>query len=100
MPVVDSIEQLNELLAAANAKDDHRRIGNRTTTVGHDWEFEQETLRQLPSEVFPTWLTLTTRVDRYARVTIGLRGGSAGSMRAERVARSLVSLMLSGCSGI
>jgi hypothetical protein len=26
MPVVDSIEQLNELLAAADANDDHRRI--------------------------------------------------------------------------
>ena len=59
MPVVDSIEQLNELLAAADAKDDHRRIANRTTTVGQDWAFERETLRPLPSEVFPTWLTLT-----------------------------------------
>ena len=73
MPVVDSIEQLNELLAAADAKDDHRRIGNRTTTVGHDWAFERETLRRLPSEVFPTWLTLTPRVDRYARVTVRQR---------------------------
>jgi hypothetical protein len=73
MPVVDSIEQLNVLLAAADAKDDHRRIGNRTTTVGHDWAFERETLRPLPSEVFPTWLTLTPRVDRYARVTVRQR---------------------------
>jgi len=27
----------------------------------------------LPSEVFPTWLTLTPRVDRYARVTVRQR---------------------------
>ena len=73
MPVVDSIEQLNELLAAADAKDDHRRIGNRTTTVGHDWTIERETLRPLPSERFPTWLTLTPRVDRYARVMVRQR---------------------------
>jgi transposase len=73
MPVVDSIEQLNELLVAADSRDDHRRIANRTTTVGHDWAFERETLRPLPSEVFPTWLTLTPRVDRYARVTVRQR---------------------------
>ena len=36
MPEVDSIAELNELLAAADAKDEHRRIGNRAQTVGHD----------------------------------------------------------------
>jgi hypothetical protein len=41
MPSVDSIAELNELLAAADAKDDHRRIGNRTHTVGHDWQQER-----------------------------------------------------------
>jgi transposase len=55
MPAVDSIEQLNELLIAADARDDHRRIENRTQTVGHDFAFERETLRPLPIEVFPTW---------------------------------------------
>lgn len=73
MPVVDSIEELNVLLAAADAKDDHRRISNRTSTVGHDWAFERETLRPLPSVVFPTWLTLTPRVDRYAQVAVRQR---------------------------
>jgi transposase len=70
MPVVDSIEQLNELLAAADAKDDQRRIGNRPQTVGHDWQIEKALLRPLPAEPFPTWLTLTPRVDRHARVTV------------------------------
>jgi transposase len=70
MPVVDSIGELNELLAAADAKDDHRRIGNRTQTVGHDWLLERASLRPLPTESFPTWLTLSPRVDRYARVTV------------------------------
>jgi len=70
MPSVDSIAELNELLAAADAKDDHRRIGNRTHTVGHDWQQERLLLRPLPAEPFPTWLTLTPRVDRHARVTV------------------------------
>ena len=47
MPKVDSIEELNVLLAAADAKDDHRRIENRSQTVGHDFVFERETGRPL-----------------------------------------------------
>lgn len=70
MPVVDSIEQLNELLAAADAKDDRRRIGNRLTTVGADFAAERPLLAPLPAERFPTWLTLTPRVDRYAQVMV------------------------------
>jgi transposase len=70
MPVVDSIAELNELLAAADAKDDHRRIANRSTAVGAHFAFERDILRPLPGEVFPTWLTLTPRVDRYARITV------------------------------
>lgn len=70
---VDSLEQLNDLLIAADLKDEHRRIENRAQSVGHDFAFERETLRPLPSEVFPTWLSLTPRVDRYARVTVRQR---------------------------
>ena len=70
MPVVDSLAELNELLAKADAKDEHRRIGNRPQTVGHDGQLERASLRPLPAEPFPTWLTLTPRVDRHARVTV------------------------------
>jgi len=70
---VDSLEQLNDLLITADAKDDHRRIENHAQTVRHDFSFERETLRPLSSEVFPTWLTLTPRVDQYARVTVRQR---------------------------
>jgi transposase len=70
MPEVDSLAELNELLAAADAKDDHRRIANRSQTVGHDGLLERASLRPLPAEPFPTWLTLTPRVDRHARVTV------------------------------
>ena len=70
MPVVDSIEELNTLLEAADDADDRRRIGNRTMTVGHDWAFERGLLRPLPDEPFDTALTLTPRVDRYAQVMV------------------------------
>ena len=70
MPVVDSIEELNELLERADERDDYRRITNRVDTVGADFEHEAPLLRPLPVEPFPTWLTLTPRVDRYARVTV------------------------------
>ena len=70
MPRVDSLDQLNELLAAADAKDDYRRIANRSSTVGTDFAAEAPLLRPLPTAEFPTWLTLEPRVDRYARVTV------------------------------
>ena len=47
MPVIESIAELNTLLAAADVKDDHRRIGTRSTTVGHDFGFERDLLRSL-----------------------------------------------------
>ena len=70
MPVVDSIEELNALLEAADDTDDARRVGNRATSVGQDWAFEQTLLRPLPTESFDTALTLTPRVDRYAQVMV------------------------------
>jgi transposase len=70
MPKVDSLDQLNELLAAADAKDNYRRIANRASTVGADFAGEAPLLRPLPTAEFPTWLTLEPRVDRYARVTV------------------------------
>ncbi len=70
MPVVDSIDELNALLEAADDADDARRVGNRATSVGQDWAFEKTLLRPLPAESFDTALTLTPRVDRYAQVMV------------------------------
>jgi hypothetical protein len=70
MPVVNSIEELNALLEAADDADDARRISNRATSVGHDWAFEKTLLRPLPPEPFDTALTPTPRVDRYAQVMV------------------------------
>jgi transposase len=70
MPVVDSIEELNTLLEAADDAEVRRRVGNRAMSVGHDWAFERDLLRPLPAEQFDTALTLTPRVDRYAQVMV------------------------------
>jgi transposase len=70
MPVVDSIEELNALLEAADDADDKRRIASRATSVGCDWAFEKTLLTPLPDEPFDTALTLTPRVDRYAQVMV------------------------------
>jgi hypothetical protein len=39
-------------------------------SVGQHFAFEARLLRPLPSELFPTGLVLTPRVDRYSRVTV------------------------------
>jgi len=70
MPVVDSVDELNALLEAADDADDARRVGNRSTSVSQDWAFEKTLLRPLPSESFDTALVLTPRVDRYAQVMV------------------------------
>ena len=70
MPVVDSIDELNALLEAADDADDARRVASRATSVGHDWAFEKTLLAPLPGEPFDTALTLTPRVDRYAQVMV------------------------------
>jgi len=70
VPKVDSIFELNALLTGYDLADDARRISNRTSSVGQHFAFEAGLLRPLPTELFETGLTVTPRVDRYARVTV------------------------------
>jgi hypothetical protein len=70
MPHVGSVAELNDLLAAADAKDDHRRLEGRTVTVGTDFALEAGVLRPLPAEAFESGTTLTPRVDRHSRISI------------------------------
>jgi transposase len=70
MPTVRSLAELNDLLAAADAKDDHRRLEGRTVTVSTDFALEAPLLRPLPGEAFETGLTLTPRVDRHSRISV------------------------------
>jgi len=70
MPKVDSIAELNELLAAADDADNGRRIGLRTVTIGQAFAAEAPFLAPLPVEAFETGLELTPRVDRHARIVV------------------------------
>jgi transposase len=71
IPVVGSIGELNELLAAADAADDARRIGHRTHTVGEDYQAEQPHLGPLPAEPFDAARMLPShRVDHKARICV------------------------------
>lgn len=70
MPKVDTLAELNAYFARCDAKDDHRRVGHRTSTVGDDFATERDLLRTLPAEAFETGISLRPRVDRHARVTV------------------------------
>jgi transposase len=70
VPAVSSLAELNARLEGYDAADDHRRISSRAMSVGHDFAFESRLLAPLPVEAFDTALTLTPRVDRYARVMV------------------------------
>lgn len=70
VPKVGSLAELNARLARIDEVEDGRRIEARANTVGQDFALERGLLRPLPAEPFDPGLTLTPRVDRYARVTV------------------------------
>jgi transposase len=70
IPHVGSLEALNVALAAADARDDARRIGGRTETVGEAAARELALLAPLPAELFDVALRLWCRVDAKARICV------------------------------
>jgi transposase len=70
VPRVNSIAELNERLAAADATDDVRHIDGRRTSVGADFATEAPLLLALPADRFDTALSMSARVDRYSRVNV------------------------------
>ncbi|MBG6185442.1 hypothetical protein IWX65_003421 [Arthrobacter sp. CAN_A214] len=70
MPVVASLDELNDRIRVWEAEDDGRRINDRIRTVGHDFETEQQHLAPLPAEMFDPGLVLTPRVDRSSMITV------------------------------
>ena len=63
---VATLEELEDLFAAADALDDARRISGRRETVSGAFERERPSLWPLPAEAFDASLDLTARVDRKA----------------------------------
>lgn len=70
VPAVASLAALNEALAAADARDDARRIGARAETVGVAAARELGLLNPLPFEAFDVSASLWCRVDAKARVCV------------------------------
>ncbi|MGI8949383.1 MAG: Mu transposase domain-containing protein, partial [Ornithinimicrobium sp.] len=70
VPHVPSLAALNQALAAADARDDSRRIGARAETVGAAAARETPLLAPLPDTGFDVSLALSCRVDAKARVCV------------------------------
>jgi transposase len=70
VPGVADLAELNELVAAADAADDGRRIGRRAETVGEAFAAEAPHLRELPGEAFECFTELSAKADTKARVCV------------------------------
>jgi len=73
MPKVESMAKLDALLAAADRRDDQRRIDGRSEIVGQAFAAERPSLRPLPNEPFDGGAMLRATVDRKARVCVRQR---------------------------
>jgi transposase len=70
VPHVPTIAVLNEAMAAADRRDDTRRIGARKETVGAAFARESLVLDPLPDNGFDASTPLSCRVDMKARVCV------------------------------
>ncbi|MGK2854037.1 MAG: IS21 family transposase [Microbacteriaceae bacterium] len=70
VPHVGSLAALNEALAAADARDDDRRITGRVETVGAGFAAEASLLHPLPPRRFDAAARFSARVDAKARICV------------------------------
>ena len=70
VPRVRTLAELNHMLAEADAAEDARHVDGRVSTVGADFAVEAPYLLPLPADAFDTTLSVSTRVDRYAQITV------------------------------
>lgn len=73
VPKVAGMAAFDALLAAADRRDDTRRIEGRRETVGQAFAAERTVLRALPAEPFEAAVTLRARVDTKARICVRQR---------------------------
>jgi transposase len=84
VPRVESLGELNELIAAADLADDTRRISFRSATVGEDFAAEAGFLRPLPADRFEVATVLHPVVDTKARVIVRQSAYSVPASLARR----------------
>lgn len=70
LPDVASIAELNNVVAAADDKDDLRHVDSRVATVIEDFAIESGALLTLPVEPFDARVHLRARVDAKSRVRV------------------------------
>lgn len=70
VPRVDSMAELNDLLMAGAARDDHRFVAQRRITVAEHFALEADTLRPLPADAFDVSIVASHRADRKSRVSV------------------------------
>ena len=101
VPHVGSLAALNEALAAADARDDARRIAARIETVGAAAARELPLLRPLPARPFDPAQTLSCRVDAKARICVrqsyySVPAGLAGRRVTARLGATTVQVVADG----
>jgi len=84
VPKVADMAALDALLAAADRRDDARRIEGRAVTVGQAFAAERSHLAALPSEPFETAVALRATVDAKARICVRQRWYSVPAHLAGR----------------
>jgi transposase len=70
VPEVDTIEELNERLAAIDEAEDKRHIHGANTSVGFNFAAEVQLLASLPADDFECGITLTPKVRRDSRIVV------------------------------
>jgi len=87
VPQVATMAEFDELLTAADRRDEARRIAGRRETVGQAFAAERPHLRPLPPEPFDATLPLRLKVDRKARICVRQRWYSVPARLAGREVR-------------
>jgi transposase len=70
VPEVDTLAELNALIAEATAADDSRRIAARPDTIAQAFGVEQARLHPLPAEPFDAARLLSCKADAKARISV------------------------------
>jgi transposase len=70
VPNVGSLEELNDLVAVGDERDDHRHIEARRMTVAQHFAAESPLLSSLPDDPFDVGLALNCRVDTKSRICV------------------------------
>jgi transposase len=87
MPVVDSLEDLNNQIRQWDLDDEERRIDNRIRTVAQDFAREQPLLAPVTVERFEPGLSLTPRVSRFSLVRVRMASYSVPARFIGRTVR-------------